>query len=97
MNFSQVRAFHAVAETGSITGAAEKLHVTQPAITLQLKALHEHYGIGLTFEKGRKIELTAEGKALFLITQRLFGVIREAGEYLDAYSGEREHRFIVNT
>ena len=47
MNFAQLRAFRAVAETGSVTRAAERLRVSQPAVTVQIKSLEEAYDVEL--------------------------------------------------
>lgn len=82
MNYAQLRAFHAVAVTGSFTGAADKLCLTQPAITLQLKALQQHYGLTLLCRRGHQIELTEAGEALYTLTKRLFSVVREIDDYL---------------
>jgi len=82
MNFAQLRAFHAVVETGSFTAASEKLCVTQPAVTLQVKALQQSHGLTLLYRRGRSIQLTAVGKELYTLAQRLFSVVRETDEYL---------------
>lgn len=82
MNYSQIRAFHAVAKTGSITAAADFLNLTQPAVTLQIKALEEHYGIALLSRSRRQITLTQAGDELFLHARRLFSVVGEIEEYL---------------
>ena len=85
MNFTQLRAFHAVATTRGFTKAAEFLNVTQPAITRQLKALEVDYGIALFHRRGHHLELTKSGQDLFTVSQRIFGLIAEAG---DIVSGE---------
>ncbi len=82
LNFAQLRAFHAVAETGSFTAASEKLCLTQPAITLQVKALQQGHGLTLLYRRGRSMQLTEVGKELYTLTQRLFSVVRETDEYL---------------
>ena len=82
MNFAQLRAFHTVAETGSFTAASAKLCVTQPAVTLQVKALQQRHGLSLLHRRGRGIELTEVGKELYTLTQRLFSVVRETDEFL---------------
>lgn len=87
MNFTQLRAFHAVATTGGFTKAAEFLNVTQPAVTRQLKALEEDYGIALFHRRGHHLELTESGQDLFTVSQRIFGLISEAGGIV---SGESE-------
>jgi len=50
MNFAQLKAFQAVANNGSITGAAQLLHVSQPSVSKHLKNLEEDYGVKL-FER----------------------------------------------
>ncbi|NEU13784.1 LysR family transcriptional regulator [Methylobacterium sp. BTF04] len=45
MRYTQLRSFHAVAEVGSVTGAARRLHVSQPTLTSQIRALEEHYAV----------------------------------------------------
>ncbi|SIT49419.1 Transcriptional regulator, LysR family [Paraburkholderia piptadeniae] len=64
MDIKQLRALLAVAETGSVTRAAEALHIVQPAVSRQLKLLEEDVGIAL-FERGRYgMELTESGEIL---------------------------------
>ncbi len=84
MNFAQLRAFHAVVENGSFTAASEKLCVTQPAVTLQVKALQQRHGLTLLYRRGRSIQLTEVGKELYTLTQRLFSIVRETDEYLSS-------------
>jgi DNA-binding transcriptional LysR family regulator len=47
MDLTQLRAFISVAHEGNLTRAAEKLHLTQPAVSLQIKALQESLGLQL--------------------------------------------------
>ena len=82
MNFAQLRAFHALAETGSFTAASKKLCLTQPAVTLQVKALQQRHGLTLLYRRGRSIQLTKVGKELYTLTQQLFSVVRETDEFL---------------
>jgi aminoethylphosphonate catabolism LysR family transcriptional regulator len=89
MNYTQLRAFHAVATTGGFTKAADFLNVTQPAVTRQIKALEEDYGIALFHRRGHHLELTGSGQNLYTVSQRIFGLIKEAG---DIVSGESELR-----
>lgn len=64
MDIKQLRALLAVAETGSVTRAADVLHIVQPAVSRQLKLLEEDVGIAL-FERGRYgMELTESGEIL---------------------------------
>ena len=64
MEIYQLRAFTTVARLGSITRASEALHVTQPAVTAQLKSLEEELGISLFDRRPGKIVLTKAGEAM---------------------------------
>ena len=65
LTFRQLRALQGVAETGSITQAAELLHLTPPAVHTQLKTLEENVGCPMFFRNGNGgFELTAEGTVL---------------------------------
>lgn len=84
MNYAQLRAFHAVATEGSFTKAAEALCVSQPAVTIQVKALEETYGVLLVHRRGHQVALTDLGTRLLEITRRIFGLMEEADEALSA-------------
>ncbi len=64
MEIYQLRAFVTVAKIGHLTRAAEALHVTQPAVTAQIKALEEELGIALFDRKPGRIMLTRAGERL---------------------------------
>ena len=66
MNFTldQLRAFHAVAQTGGVGRAADQLHLTQPAITSRIKALEAVLGVEL-FDRAGGMALTSRGHALY--------------------------------
>ena len=72
MVHAHLRAFHGVATHGSFTLAAQKLFVTQPTLSGQVKALEERYGIKLFERRGHGVELTALGQAAHAITRQLF-------------------------
>lgn len=64
MDVKQLRALLAIAETGSVTRAAELLHIVQPAVSRQLRLLEDDLGT-LLFARGRRgMELTAAGNIL---------------------------------
>lgn len=87
MNRAQLRAFHAVATEGGFTRAAAALHVTQPTLSGQVGVLEENYGVKLFERRGRGIELTGLGTALFDVTRRLFAVESEAEQILSSAHG----------
>ena len=78
MRHVQLRAFHQVALQGSFTRAAEVLHVTQPAISDQIRKLEEQYDILLFNRTKRQVTLTWAGQALLEITRRLFDAEEQA-------------------
>ncbi len=87
MNHAQLRAFHAVAEAGGFTRAAEHIHVTQPTLSGQVAALEARYGVKLFERRGRGIELTDLGAGLREITRRLFAQETEAEQLLASAQG----------
>jgi LysR family glycine cleavage system transcriptional activator len=83
-----VRAFEAAARNGSITRAAEELHVTQSAVSHQVKALETHLGVALIQRRGREIALTPAGVAYYPELEAALDRIAQATERL-AYEQER--------
>lgn len=82
INTAHLRAFHAVATEGSFTKAARLLHVTQPTLSQEVKALEDAHGV-LLFDRSRRgVALTEVGHALFAVTRRLFAAEQEALELL---------------
>ena len=61
----RLKVFRTVAQHLSFRKAAEHLFITQPAVTLQIKALEEDLGVRLFDRKGNQIFLTAQGTRLF--------------------------------
>ena len=64
MEIYQLRAFVTAAKLGHVTRTAEALHLTQPAITAQIKALEEELGVALFDRRPGRISLTRAGEAL---------------------------------
>lgn len=61
----QLEVFAAVAEHGSMTNAAKELHMSQPAVSIQVKKLQEHFGTELVEVIGKKVYLTEAGKLIY--------------------------------
>ena len=83
INFSQLRSFHAVSKTGSITQASKLLKVSQPTITKQIQLLEEFYSINLINRHARGISLTDLGIKLYEITTKILELEENA---LDLFS-----------
>ena len=82
MNFSlrQLRAFSAVARTASFTRAATELHLSQPALTVQIRELESALGLKLVDRNTRRVQLTAIGRELLPVFERVLGDIRAVAE-----------------
>ncbi len=77
INFNQLRIFYYVAKYLNHTLAAQKLHISQPAVSAQVKLFEDFCGLKLFKKKGRKIYLTAEGTALYDYAHRIFEYEKE--------------------
>ena len=85
----QMRVFAAVAQYRSFTRAARELHLTQPAISQQIKLLETEIGLPLLEHVGRQIHLTAAGDELLRYASQVNDLLRDAGESLAAMRGLR--------
>lgn len=83
----QMRVFAAVAQQKSFTRAARELHLTQPAVSQQLKLLEAELGLPLLEYVGRNIHLTAAGEELLRYVAQVSDLLREAGESFAAMRG----------
>jgi len=80
--FGQLKAFNAVARAGSFTRAAQRLAVSQPAITAQIRRLEVDHDVVLFERTASGVQLTALGRRLFRITQNLDDLEEAAGVLL---------------
>ncbi|NIR17080.1 MAG: LysR family transcriptional regulator, partial [Desulfobacterales bacterium] len=85
INLNQLRAFYFAAREKSVTKAAEILHVTQPAVTMQIKALDQALGLKLFRKYGKQLELTEAGKVLFQYAEKIFGMVEQMEYELKGY------------
>lgn len=72
LNYSHLFYFYVVAKEGSIKGASEKLYVTQPTISDQLKLLEEFFDCKLFDRRNRSLYLTKEGELALKYAQKIF-------------------------
>ncbi|MBO9413437.1 MULTISPECIES: LysR family transcriptional regulator [unclassified Ruegeria] len=75
-----LNAFVAVAQEGNISRAAKRLHLTQPAVSLQLKRLAEDTGLELFHRTSKGVELTRDGEALVAKAEKVQNAISEFGQ-----------------
>lgn len=87
MTPDQLLTFATVAELGSISRAAEELHLSQPAVSGQLRLLQHDFGQPLYRRAGRGIRLTATGEQLAGIARQLRHNYERARQFRDAIAG----------
>ncbi|NWG32286.1 MAG: LysR family transcriptional regulator [Rhodocyclaceae bacterium] len=88
----QLRVFESVARHLSFSRAAEELHLTQPAVSMQVKQLEEQAGLPLTEMIGKKVYLTQAGEEVARHARYIAQQLREAEEALDALKGVKGGR-----
>lgn len=86
-SFRQLEALLHVARHESVSRAAEVLHLTQPAVSLQIKMLEEAAGTPLTRKVGRGIQLTAAGEVMLEFAERILRLWEEAVDEVAALKG----------
>ncbi|GHA40099.1 LysR family transcriptional regulator [Amylibacter ulvae] len=69
MDWDKLRIFHAVADIGSLTHAGDKLHLSQSAVSRQIRSLEESLNVILFHRHARGLILTEQGELLFTATQ----------------------------
>src|SRR5512141_828928 len=84
MDTRQLAAFCAVVERKSFSQAAERLGVTQPAVSLQIRSLEQRLGRRLLDRSGRRVEPTEAGLRLYASAQRVLAAEQGLLEELDA-------------
>ncbi len=95
MRLSQLRAFLAVAQAGGFTAAAQRLHVSQPTLTTQVRLLESQYGVELFHRIARGIRLTETGQRLLALTGHLASVESDAMHLLKDAGALRSGVLIV--
>ncbi len=88
LTFHQLRLLLAVSRLGSVTRAAQRLHLTQPTLSAQLRQLAEQVGLPLFERVGRKLHLTAAGHAVLDTAQRVEQELESLDETLAELRGD---------
>lgn len=92
-----LQVFQAVAQTGSITRAAEQLHLTQPTVSLQIRRLAEELGEPLLERQAEGLRLTEAGALLLAAAGDVLGRLERLGEELEALRGGLAGRVSIST
>lgn len=98
--FNQLRIFLKITQTQSVTKAAEELHLTQPAVSIQLKNFQDQFDIPLTEIVGRKIFITDFGKEIAVAAENILNQVHAINYKTQAHKGQLTGRLkfsIVST
>jgi len=100
LTFQQLKLFESVSRLGSYTRAAEELFITQPAVSIQIKRLEEQTGLPLFEKVGKKIFLTAAGKAMYQASSDILIRVDSLKDSIEELKGEIKgplHLSVVTT
>lgn len=75
MNLKRLQAFHAVFSTGSVTEAARRLHLSQPAVSRLIADLERELGLALFVRQRQRLVVTGEGRAFFREAERALAAV----------------------
>lgn len=98
MNYTinQLRIFLKIVQTQSVTKASEELHLTQPAVSIQLKNFQEQFDIPLTEIIGRKIYITDFGKEIAASAENILKLVHEINYKTLAHKGQLTGRLKIS-
>src|SRR5262245_58705406 len=92
-----LRAFVAVAREGKVSRAAERLHLSQPAVSLQLKALAESTGLTLFTRTPHGLALTPDGAALLPQAEKALAALADFGQAASSLHSTVRGRLRIGT
>jgi DNA-binding transcriptional LysR family regulator len=88
LTLRQLRVFEAVARHASFSRAAEELHLSQPAVSMQVKQLEENVGMPLLEQQGKRTVLTEAGREIYDLSRRVANQIDQTEENLAQLRGD---------
>jgi DNA-binding transcriptional LysR family regulator len=91
----QFRIFEAVARHLSFTRAAEELHLTQPAVSMQIKQMEQSVGLPLFEQVGKRIHLTDAGLEMERYSKTITAILEEAGQVFQEMQGLKRGRLNI--
>ncbi|MCA0305138.1 MAG: ATP-binding protein [Proteobacteria bacterium] len=97
LNLYQLQSFVTVISEGSMTGAADKLYLTQPAISQQIRNLEEDLGVDLLVRGVRQIKPTLQGEVLFDYAKRILQLGQQAEVAVKAMGAELKGQLRIGT
>ncbi|MGE0588828.1 MAG: LysR substrate-binding domain-containing protein [Cyclobacteriaceae bacterium] len=98
MNYTlhQLQIFLKITQTQSVTKAADELHLTQPAVSIQLKNFQDQFDIPITEVVGRKIYITDFGKEIAKAAERIVSEVDSINHLTLSYKGQLSGRLKIS-
>lgn len=98
MNYTlnQLQVFLKIVQTQSVTKASEELHLTQPAVSIQLRNFQEQFDIPLTEVVGRKIYITDFGKEIAVAAEQIIDLVNSINYKSHIYKGQLSGRLKIS-
>ena len=93
---NQLQNFLKIAQTQSVTKAAEELHLTQPAVSIQLKNFQQQFDIALTEVVSRKIYITDFGKEIAIAAENIINQVNAINNKTMAFKGQLTGRLKIS-
>ena len=97
LNLYQIQSFVTVISEGSMTGAADKLFLTQPAISQQIRNLEDDLGVELLVRGVRQIKPTLQGEVLYDYAKKILQMAQQAEIAVRAMGAELKGQLRVGT
>ena len=92
----QLMVFLKITETKSITKASEELHLTQPAVSIQLKKFQDQFDIPLTEVIGRQLYVTDFGKEIAFAAEKILNEVQAINHKTMAFKGQLSGRLKIS-
>lgn len=96
LSLRQISIFEAVAQHESYTRAAEKLHMTQPAVSMQIKQMEEDSGLSLFERQGKKMCITPIGEKVFQHARRVLQAHNDMLEAMEELKDAKDKHLVVS-
>jgi len=96
ISLRQIRIFDSVARYQSHTRAAEKMHMTQPAVSMQMKQLEQNLGISLFERHGKSLNLSSAGQDLRTYSKKVIHSFNNMLEFVDKIKGCESGHLVIS-
>ncbi|MCL6458187.1 MAG: LysR family transcriptional regulator [Gorillibacterium sp.] len=95
ISFHQLHIFYTVAQEGTFSAAGHVLHMTQPAVTMQIQTLEEHFGTKVFRRTPKMVELTDAGQTLLPYAQKMVELMLETDQEMAKFTRPLEDKQVL--